>query len=274
MHQQGRFDNEDLIVNKVKEIIDEVLSDPQVMMNVQELHNMGDYLLKHSVNVCVLSLLMGVKKGYNDSQLKHLALGAILHDIGKTKVEGIDEARYREEYVDLELNRYKDHVHQGYEIIKKITDSSILAANVALTHHENFDGTGFPMGKKNESIHDFSRIVAIANEYDNLVYNRRGMDSLKHYEVVELIASRVYSWFDPEMVRIFRNSISPYPIGSGVELSDGRKGIVSRLNAKRPTRPVILLVADSVSAKEAEEVDLSRVMNISITDDTVIEDTF
>lgn len=270
--QKGHFNVNEEIVVQVESIISEVVSNPKVMMSVQEIRNKDEYLHMHSINVCVLSLLIGRKKGYNETQLKHLALGALLHDIGKTRISEIEPVLYRDDYDEKDYNIYKEHVRLGYEIIKDIPNSSLLAANVALTHHENYDGTGFPLGKKNDSIHEFSRIVAIANEYDNLVYNRKEADRMRHYEIIELIVSRAYSWFDPEMVRIFRSSVSPYSIGTGVELSDGRRGLVSRLNENLPTRPTIRIVDPSNLSKVVEEVDLSKNLAIVITDEIDIDE--
>lgn len=270
--KQGYFDVNEDIVQNVETIINDVTSNPKVMVSVQEIRNKDEYMHMHSINVCVLSLLIAKKKGYNDTQLKHLALGALLHDLGKTKIESIDPTNYRDTYSDKDYSEYKDHARLGYEMIKEIPNSSLLAANVALTHHEKYDGNGFPMGKKNEGIHEFSRIVAIANEYDNLVYNSTEDMKMAHYEIIELIVSRAYTWFDPEMVRIFRSSISPYPVGSGVELSDGRRGIVSGLNENLPTRPMIRIVNPEKLNEVIEEVDLSKNLSVVISAEIDIDE--
>ncbi len=270
--KKGHFNVNDEIASQVTAIITEVVSSPRVMISVQEMRNKDEYLHMHSINVCVLSVLIAKKKGYNDTQLKHLAMGAILHDIGKTKIEDIDATVYREDYSEKDIQIYKEHVRLGYETIKDIPNSSLLAANIALTHHENYDGSGFPLGKKNDSIHEFSRIVAIANEYDNLVYNRTKETRLRHYEIIELIVSRAYSWFDPEMIRVFRNSVSPYPIGSGVELSDGRHGIISGLNENLPTRPIIRIVDINDLSIVLDEVDLSKNLSIMISDEIDVDE--
>lgn len=268
--RSGHFNTSEAIAKKVEEIIQEVISNPRVMVSVQEMRNKDEYLHMHAINVCVISILIGKKKGYNDAQLKHLALGAMLHDIGKIKIE-FNCTRYREDYIDKEFNIYKEHVRIGYDLIKEIPNASLLAANIALTHHERFDGTGFPLGKKNENIHEFARIVAVANEYDNLLYNLPKEMTMRHYEIIEMIVSRAYSWFDPEIVKIFRNSISPYPMGAGVKLSDGRLGIVSRLNENLPTRPLIRIIDPNKTDQVLEEVDLSKNLSLMIEDEIDID---
>jgi len=267
--RKGYFTASQSIVEKVDAVISEVVANPHVMVSLQEIRSRDEYLHMHSINVCVISLLIGKKLNYNDAQLKHLALGAILHDVGKTQIK-YDVIRYREDYVDKEYKIYKEHVRLGYEMIKSIPESSLLAANIALTHHEHYDGTGFPLGKKNTSIHEFSRIVAVANEYDNLLYNLPKDTHIRHYEIVEMIVSRAYTWFDPEIIKIFRKSISPYPVSTGVVLNDGRIGIVARLNEDFPTRPVIRII-DETSMAVMGEVDLSVSLNTLIVDEKEID---
>ena len=269
--KEGHFAVNEIIVSNVETIISEVLADPRVMISVQEIRNKSEYLHMHSINVCIISLFIAKKKGYNNTQLKHLALGALLHDLGKTQIEDVDVIKYREQYSEQELVTYREHVRYGYELIKAIPGSSLLAANVALTHHEMYDGSGFPLGKKHENIHEFSRIVAIANEYDNLLYNNTLTEPMKHYEIIELIVSRAYSWFDPDIVRLFRSSVSPYPIGLGVRLSDGRVGIVAKLNENMPTRPVIRVVDPENIQTIIAEVDLSKDLSIMIDDEIDID---
>ncbi len=267
--RSGYFNASDAIIEKVEVIIDEVVSNPHVMVSLQEIRSREEYMHLHAINVCVISLLIGKKMSYNDAQLKHLALGALLHDVGKTQID-YEISRYREDYIDNELKIYKQHVRYGYEVIKNMPDSSLLAANVALTHHEHYDGTGFPLGKKNTSIHEFARIVAIANEYDNLLYNLPHGMKMRHYEIIELIVSRAYTWFDPEIIKVFRKSISPYPVSTGVVLSDGRSAIVTSINESFPTRPTVR-VYEEATMEIIEVLDLSKNLSLMIVDEKDID---
>lgn len=267
MHE-GYFVATKAVLEQVEKIVTEVVSNPHVMFSLQEIRSRDDYAYQHAINVCVISLLIAKKMAYNDMQLKHLALGAVLHDAGKTKIEK-DLTHYREDYSGSDENVYKLHVREGYELIKNMPDASLLAANVALTHHEHYDGTGFPLGKMNTSIHEFARIVAVANEYDNMLYNQADRH-LRHYEIIEMIVSKAYTWFDPEVIKIFSKSISPYPVSTGVALSDGRIGIVSRLNESFPTRPVIRVIHKETGMNEGE-LDLSKELSLMIIDEKEID---
>lgn len=267
--KQGYYNASEAIIKKIEEIISEVISNPQTMVSLQEIRNKDEYLHMHSINVCVISLLLGKKLNYNDAQMKHLALGALLHDLGKTRID-YQVTRYREDYIEKEFKIYKEHANLGYEMIKAIPNSSLLAANIALTHHEHYDGTGFPLGKKNTSIHEFARIVAVANEYDNLLYNMPTGMEMRHYEIVEMMISRAYTWFDPDIIKVFRKSISPYPIATGVVLNDGRIGLVAKLNENYPTRPIIRII-DPKTKQSIGEVDMSEDLNVLIIDEKEID---
>jgi len=268
MHE-GYFVTTNSVLEKVEKIITEVINNPHVMISIQQIRNRDAYAYEHAINVCVLSLLIGKKMAYNDAQLKHLALGAVLHDVGKTQLED-DWLRYREQYTEAEKKIYRQHVRHGYEVIKNMPNASLLAANIALTHHEHYDGTGFPLGKKNTSIHEFARIVAVANEYDNLLFNRPSNLPMRHYEIIELIVSRAYTWFDPEVVKIFSKSISPYPVSTGVVLSDGRVALVAKLNNNYPTRPIVRVYNED-TMEVIEEVDLSKALNLMIVDEKEVD---
>lgn len=268
MHD-GYFIATSAILEKVERIVSEVLDNPHVMYSIQEIRSRDSYAYQHAINVCLIALLIGKKMAYNDAQLKHLALGAVLHDVGKTLIDE-DLTSYRDAYLGTEITLYKQHVRRGYEIIKNMPGASLLAANVALSHHEHYDGTGFPLGKKNTGIHEFARIVAVANEYDNLLYNDIEDKPTRHYELLELMVSRAYTWFDPEIIKIFSKSISPYPISIGVVLSDGRVGIVSKLNDSFPTRPVVRLY-DEETKEVVGQVDLSKELNLMIVDEKDID---
>jgi len=265
----GYFTSSDGIIKQVESMIKEIVANPRVMVSMQEIRNKSDYSLLHAINVTVISCLLGKKMKYNDTQLKHLALGALFHDLGKVNIK-MDCTRYREDYIDQEFAIYKQHPDEGFEMIQEIPDASLLSANVARMHHEMFDGTGFPLGLKGDAIHEFARIVAIANEYDNLLYNLPFGTTMKHYEIIEVIIAKSFTCFDPQIVRVFTNSISPYPLGSGVILSNNQIGIVSKINENFPTRPFIRIL-DPDSMQIIEEIDLSVLPSILILDEKDID---
>jgi len=250
------------VVEKVEQVIQETLANTEIRLYLQKMKDQSNDLLIHAMNVCVVAVLIGKKMAYTDNQLKYLSLGALLHDIGKVSLEYCRN-RTSETVKEYSYGEDKEHVRYGYTMLKEMPRMSLLAANIALTHHERYDGSGFPLGKKNTAIHEFARIVAVANKYDHLLNEEVEEEQLKHDEIVEQIISRAYTWFDPEVIKVFRHAISPYPLKTEVRLNDGRIGTVVQLNKAAPTRPIIA-IKEAATGKEIERVDLSEALSLLI----------
>ena len=146
----------------VNDILDELLTHPEVMVNLTDIRTYNDYLFGHSVNVCVLTLLTGVAMEYNKIQLRELGLGALLHDLGKTQiVKAIllkDKPLTEEEYASIQ-----QHCEIGFEFLLNQENSNPMVAHVAYQHHERFDGKGYPRSLKGEEIIEFARITKTFN---------------------------------------------------------------------------------------------------------------
>lgn len=265
----GQFDATPELLKKTEAIINEVLDNPMIMTTVQEIRDKNNYLFLHSINVGVLSVLLGKRLGYNDIQLKHLAVGGMLHDVGKIDLK-FDSARYRTDYVEKEWDTYVTHPTTGYEYMLQIPTISLTAANIVRMHHENYDGTGFPTGLKGDEILESAQIVSIVNEYDSLLYTNPFGKKMKHYEIIEFIIAKTYHEFSPKIVKLFSESVAPYPLSSGVILSDGRKAIVSKLNPEFPTRPTVRVLNDEGN-EVVEEIDLVKVPSLLIADEKDID---
>jgi len=259
--------SEDLI-RQVDKIINEILLNPSVQYSLYEMRNNNDYLASHSINVCIISLLIGKKMDFLDSQLMQLGIGALLHDIGKLNID-FNCYRYRDDYIEKERVIYNEHSQEGYDLIRDLKDISLLTSTIVRTHHENYDGSGFPLGLKGDAIHIFAKIVAVANEFDNLHFNLPNKN-MKNHEIIEYITSKAYTCFDPEVIKVFKSVIVPYPVSTGVILSDGRIGIVSKINETIPNRPIVRII-DTENNKIIEEIDLSKVLSIVIQDEIDID---
>jgi putative nucleotidyltransferase with HDIG domain len=129
---------------------------------------LGEYQLCHPLNVAIISGLIGKKMELPQRSMDELILAALLHDIGKTKMELHDESAILSTN-EMELTA---HTTIGYKIIKETFYLPESIAKVALEHHENNDGSGYPKGLSNDYISEFSQIVNVANYYDNLANNR------------------------------------------------------------------------------------------------------
>ncbi|WP_178025294.1 HD-GYP domain-containing protein [uncultured Paenibacillus sp.] len=198
-----------------KSLADEVKRRPvaisvPVTAMAAELHNYA-----HAVNVALISLQIAKSLSYNDLQLRDLAVGCLLHDIGKGLCDGRD-----------------GHPEAGFNFLRSIREVSLPSAHVAFQHHEQYDGSGFPRKISGAEIHEYAQICGLANFYENLV-------SVLHvapHEAVEAVLAQNGSGFDPRIVQSFVQGGAPYPPGSKVVLSNGERAIVTRIdsNMQRP----------------------------------------
>lgn len=129
---------------------------------------LGEYELCHPLNVAIISALIAKRLDYPDLDLEEVILAGLLHDIGKIKIK-LSE---RSSLLTTNEDEVAEHTTLGYEIIKNKLKLSERIAQVALEHHENNDGSGYPKGLSNDYISELSQIVNVANFYDNLACNR------------------------------------------------------------------------------------------------------
>ena len=249
----------------VNRIVDELLSNDDILYNLTEIKTVDDYTFKHSVSVCILSIITGIGLGFDTAQLRELGLGAILHDIGKLCIPR-EILKKPSQLTVEEFEEIKKHTILGYELLKKSGQLNRVSSYIALGHHERYDGSGYPYRLKSEEIQIYARIVAVADVYDALTSDRVYRKKLKPHEVYEYITSMGLHHFDPVVVENFVRFVTVYPEGSGVLLNTRERAIVVKHNRKMPTRPLVRVVYDEDMKRSSKEIDLSQESGIFIVD--------
>ncbi len=212
------------IKNAVKEIIRAVRASMGMPIILFNNIAVTDQRWIHAINVCVISVVLALFKGYMPDVLEDIAVGAFLHDI---KLKGF-RSDYNSEHVDTSLEYLRKHHGFGARITMTVYG-----------HHERNDGSGFPRKVKDKDIYEGAKIVAVADEYDNLAAGYMGQDSVQSYIAHEMINMKSTVQLDKEIVQIFNENIATYPTGVGVTLNNGESGVVVAQNSKLPTRPVV-----------------------------------
>ncbi|MBZ9689653.1 HD-GYP domain-containing protein [Clostridium estertheticum] len=235
-----------------KDIIDEIISKKNVMINLVDIKSMDNYTYQHSVNVAVISLVLGVQLQLNQNDLYTLCMGALIHDIGKVLIPK-DIVLKPGTLTHEEFEIIKQHTTKGYDYLKGCLDISAPARIVALQHHEKMDGRGYPDNVKNKSINRFARIVAIADVYDALTSDRPYRKAMSPNDAVEYILAHGDTQFDYEMVKAFSKAVVPYPPGTLVKLSTGDIGVVTAVFPNYGLRPEVKIIKRG-SATNAREV--------------------
>jgi HD-GYP domain-containing protein (c-di-GMP phosphodiesterase class II) len=208
----------------IEEIIDCIMQNINISENAFLLNNVGKKdklknLCQHSLSVAILSIVVGKNKNYDEKKITNLAIGALLHDVGKLFTQG------------------EDHVKIGYDYIKQYNWISPISSICIYSHHENMDGSGYPEGIKGDKIYEFAKIVSIVNEYVRLTVENNMMPN----DVLEIITSKATNQFDQNIYRDFIQSIFCYPNGIPVKLTNGADAVVVKQNKNFPTRPNVVV---------------------------------
>jgi HD-GYP domain-containing protein (c-di-GMP phosphodiesterase class II) len=270
-------------VEQMTDVADLICVD--VMENVgsalalNDLASADGYTLKHSLAVTALGLSLGLrvmrKFGWVDAQggrrfddiqqrLTILGVGLLLHDIGKLAVPS-DILHKRGRLTDEERVVMQTHPTLGARMLQQDSGISPLSRTVVRSHHERWDGAGYPCRQSGAEIHQFARIAAVADVFDAVTSDRLYHAAMPVHEGYDFIVRDSGHAFDPEVVHVFRESVAPYPPGTGVVLSDGRCGIVKEVRQGTLLRPVVRIVMDASGLLvPSEELDLDTAPGISI----------
>lgn len=208
----------------------------------------------HSVNVMVLSLLVGKAMRLSEEELRWLGMGALLHDAGKCDVptrilRSTERTRPEEEF-------YRGHVAFGIKVVAAIRDLDVQVRNIIACHHERWDGSGFPNKLAAEKIPKLARIVAIANRYDNLCNPFDIKQANTPAETISHLFRKEVAHFQTEILQTFVKVLGVYPPGSFVALSNGSVGLVIESNSADILHPLLMLHDAEVPRAEAILLDL------------------
>jgi HD-GYP domain-containing protein (c-di-GMP phosphodiesterase class II) len=256
---------------------------------LQKLDAFDNYLMSHSTNICYLSLLVGMKlERYLISQRQHktaqqakdlhlLGLGCLLHDIGKMRVP--KEILHKPgKLTPREFAEMQRHTIYGYEMIKDSVPAS--AAQVALNHHQRFDGGGYPgrtdyatgeelPALEGRQIPVFSRIATLADVYDAATTLRCYSRAKLPVQALHEMRTICRGFFDPVVEAAFYRTVPAFPVGQIVTLSNGIEAVVVDFCAEYPTRPKVQCLrtarGEQFSHPSLEEIDLSLHPDLGIT---------
>jgi len=250
----------------VNNVVDELITNERIFNNVESIRNYDEYTFIHCVNVCVMSTIMGLALRYNKVNLTELGVGALLHDIGKVRITK-EVLNKPGKLTDEERKEIEKHTEYTYQILRERNDISYLSALIAYEHHERFDGLGYPLGLTGESIHEYAKIVAVADVYDALVTDRCYRPRMYSYQAAEIINASSGTHFAPCVVKAFMDNIVIYPVGSPVELNNGARGVVLKTNKQIPARPVVLIFYDQDGnhLNAPRKIDLTQNLTLFIT---------
>lgn len=271
MGETNRKVNPGLLAKEIKDvltmIIDDLSGNKDAMIMLMDLSVTDHYLYQHSLNVCIYACMLGMHAGYDRETLTMLGLGALLHDVGKTKIP-LEILNKKDPLTPLEWETIKTHTELGFQILKDEPNIPLLSAHCALQHHERLDGSGYPRGLRGGDIHEFAQWIGLIDSYDAMTTQRVYRPTLLPHQALEVLFAGAGTLYNLSMVELFRDKVAPYPLGTTVRLNTGETGVVVDINASSPMRPVIRVLENErgEAMTQPYEVDLTKQLSLMIVD--------
>ncbi len=252
--------NSEVARETVNDVVQSILRHPDAMLWLSKIRDENSYTSDHCLNVCVLAVAFGRHLGMSEPDLQHLGLCGLLHDVGKMRVpaEILDKPAA---LTPKEMSLMKAHTVHGRNLLLSTNNIYTGAVDVAYSHHEKMDGTGYPRKLKADGISRFTRIISIVDAYDAMTAHRCYSRAKTSTEALKIIYSERDKHFDGELALEFIKTIGLYPPGSLVELYSGEVGFVIEANAQRRHLPKVILALDAHKRPREKEkvVDLSQI---------------
>ncbi len=243
----------------VKETIAPLARNSGTIDYLYELNHRSSDIYNHSLRVSILTGVIAKWLRFNRAKTRELILAGFLHDIGKSK--------FPQRLLDKNINNlqgedyeaYIQHTVDGQHILSNIEGLSDGIKLAAMQHHERMDGTGFPFGNTGESIHEFARIVMIADIYDNITAERQGYVKQTPFAAIAHLTENMYVSLDPEVCVPVLTHIKDAFLGSRISLNNGDKGFIAAYPNDFAAHPI-------VSMSSGEMINLNEHPELTITE--------
>lgn len=245
------------VKKSVEPMIDSISRNPDACIWLARMKQEDRYTYQHSLGASIWAVALGRQLGLPKSDLRSLAVGGLLFDVGKLQVdkELLNAGRA---LTDEEFQLVRNHVQLGVEMIKNSGLMNQDVINMIAHHHERHDGSGYPAGLRGDSIPIFARIAAIVDCYDAITSHRSYARAIPPSVAIKML----YEWrdidFQGELVEEFIQAVGIYPAGTLVELSTGEVAVVVSEYRSRRLRPqvMVLLDTDKQPVADIKTIDL------------------
>lgn len=238
-----------------KEILDNLKDYDSILKSITNSRNIDEYLIRHCVNVALLSSMLGKWLNLSNKDLTLLTYTAFLHDIGKTKVNPaiLNKAS---KLTKSEFEEIKKHPVYSYELVKNIPYLDQSVSLGVLMHHERIDGSGYPLGLKEDKINTFAKIIGITDMFDAMTSDKVYSKKQNPFTVLEIMQHDCMGLLDYNYLTTFIKQMSNYYTGEMVKLNNGSVGKIIKIDINNISKPLISV--------DSNFIDLSKEKNLFI----------
>ena len=233
------------------------------MMNAGE---QEDPVVFHSLNVAIVSMMVGKALKLNDEEVYFLGVGALAHDIGKVSLPQslkLTTAGFAQNEANFDR-----HINHGLQVIERLSNFPVECETIVQQHHERLNGKGYPKGLQKEDISYLAQIVMVVDEYDERCNNPERQNALTPYETLSQLYQNLKvkrsGEYDENILLTLIRILGVYPPGTLVELNNGSIGVVININTSNRTSPQVLLYSSDLPRDESIVVDLAEEEDLKI----------
>ncbi|SFD00364.1 HD-GYP domain-containing protein [Clostridium uliginosum] len=235
------------------QIQDEAKESNIIIKNVVFYGSKNDPIYRHDVNVAAISNLIGTWMGLEQNKLSLLTYAAVLHDIGKIRIDSKISKKLKPLTV-TEQEIMQQHALLGYNIVKEIDFLDNSVSHAVLMHHERLDGSGYPLGIRGDAISEFAKIIAIADVFDSINSNRYYKKSRGPFEAIEIIKQESFSKLDYKYCDIFLKHLLNYYIGEHVLLNTNKICKIIQMDINDLERPLVFADNEFINLRENKDL--------------------
>ncbi|MBF0430857.1 MAG: HD domain-containing protein [Fibrobacteria bacterium] len=258
------------IRNIVNSFMNVFIKDRCIVLNLSGYHiQTNDYLFEHALHVCLQAMNIATACKYSQDQVIEIGSAGLMADVGMMLIpESIRQKKgklNKDEFFEIQK-----HPMLGIAVLEKVMGMPDTVAYTSYQHHERCSGIGYPKLRGSRIIHNYAKIVSIADVYQALSTDRAHRSGLQPDKAIVMLLKMAHAgMLDKEIVKQFVRSISVYPVGSLVELTDGRKAKVIQANQDNVKEPMVSLIADSQGKKlkkeDVNQIDLANSSSVKIS---------
>lgn len=227
----GKIPSSTEAVSVMADMVKLMISEPETLFALSMLKDYDNYTFTHSVNVSVISLAVGRACGLSEEELKILGLGALLHDLGKLKVD-VEIITKPGRLTSEEFAEIQKHPETGAELVVEMEGITPEVVDIVLGHHLRFDRSGYPGNYQLKSMSTMIDMTAIADTYDALTTLRSYQRPMTPRQATERLRELSGTALHPDFVEKFIESLGPYPVGTLVRLDSNEIGLVVKVEVK------------------------------------------
>lgn len=244
----------------VDTLIDSITRNPSAVPWIMELRRKSDYSYQHALGCSVWAATFGRHLGLERDDMRDLALGGLLCDVGKVRLSP-ELLGLPGQLAEPDRALLRSHVAEGCRIVAETPGLSANVIAMVAHHHERHDGSGYPNGLRGTEIPIYARIIGLVDSYDAMTSTRPHAASRSPHEAIMDLYGCRDRLFQAELVEQFIRTSGVYPTGSLVELSDGTVGVVMSVHSLKRLHPCVMLLLDKDKRPlpEFRPIDLSEV---------------